>query len=41
MVVVEGVPLRIYGYVGKGYCEIGRVGVSVREESGRKIEVEE
>ena len=37
----EGVPLRIYGYVGRGYCEVGRVVVSEREQPDRKIETEE
>ena len=32
---------RFQGYVGGGYCEIGRGLVPVREDAGRKIKVEE
>ena len=37
----EGAPLRIQGYVGEGYLEVGRGEVPARGDAGRRIEVEE
>ena len=36
----EGTPLGVQGYVGGGYCEVGRDGVLARADAGRRIEVE-
>ena len=36
-----GAPFQILGYVGRGYCEIGRGRVLARGEAGWRIEVEE
>ena len=36
----KGAPLRIYGFVGGGYCEVKRGGVSVGGEAGRSVKVE-
>ena len=37
----ESAPFRVYNNVRRDYCQVGRRGVSVGRETGRRIEVDE
>ena len=37
----KGLPLRIQGYVGSGYYDVGSGGVPTRGDAGKKLHVKE